>query len=392
MALALTRAAETHLASCGPGVATSRDAARWERAPHRLVKWIIATITETAPRVSARAAAAGQHLPALTGLRFFLALWVMLHHLTGPGQMLEAAALALPRPVYSLIRGGYLAVTTFFVLSGFVLSRSYGGTQWNRRGLLRYGVGRIARVYPVYLLSLALVAPFIAADATPGKAPLLAAHGLLVQGWMGALPVNWNTPAWSLSCEMFFYLVFPLGAALILRAGRGGALAAAAGTCVLTRAMLYCGVPDPVKPLIHLADFLMGIAAARIYESVKGRAGAWWSVPAFGLSAALIAWPRLLPPGVDLNSALRPLNAALLIGLALGGGALSNRVVVYLGKSSYAMYILHVPILWWFLRWRGTSPWLYIALVIAISAAVYGFFEEPANRWLRGRVHRALQA
>jgi len=70
---------------------------------------------------------------------------------------------------------------------------------------------------------------------------------------------------------------------------------------------------------------------------------------------------------------------------------LSARVVVYLGKSSYAMYILHVPILWWFLRWHGTSPALYIALVIAVSAVVYGVFEEPANRWLRGRVHRALQ-
>jgi peptidoglycan/LPS O-acetylase OafA/YrhL len=345
--------------------------------------------------VSVRAAAA-QHLPALTGLRFFLALWVILHHLTGRGQMLEGAALALPGPVYALIRGGYLAVTTFFVLSGFVLSRSYAAMRWNRRGLLRYGAGRVARVYPVYLLSLAVVAPFIAADRTPGKPPLLAAHALLVQGWLGSLPVNWNTPAWSLSCEMFFYLSFPLAAVLILRSGWRTALAIAAGTCVMTRLMLFCGVPDPVKPLIHLADFLMGIAAARFYECARGRAGWWLYLPAFALSAALIAWPQLLPPGVDLNSALRPLNAALLVGLAWGGGALaaalSSRAVVYLGKASYAMYILHVPILWWYLRWHGASAALYIALVIAISALVYGLFEEPANRWLRGRVHRALEA
>jgi peptidoglycan/LPS O-acetylase OafA/YrhL len=341
--------------------------------------------------VSARAVPAAQHLPALTGLRFFLALWVMLHHLTGQGQMLEAAAVALPGPVYALIRGGYLAVTTFFVLSGFVLSRSYAATQWNARGVLRYGVGRVARVYPVYLLSLVVVAPFIAVDRTPGKGPLLAAHGLLLQGWLGSLPINWNTPAWSLSCEMFFYLCFPLAAVLILRRGWRGALAIAAATCVLTRVMLFCGVPDPVKPLIHLSDFLMGIAAARIFECTQGMALRYMAVPAFGASAALIAWPGLLPPGVDLNSALRPLNALLLIGLASGGGVLANRAIVYLGKSSYAMYILHVPILWWFLRWHGTSPALYIALVIAASAVVYGLFEEPANRWLRGRVHRALQ-
>ena len=337
-----------------------------------------------------------QHLPALTGLRFFLALWVMLHHLTGRGQMLEAAPLALPGPVYQLIRGGYMAVTTFFVLSGFVLARSYGETRWNARVLLRYGAARVARVYPVYLLSLVVVAPFIAVDRTPGKGPLLAAHGLLVQGWMGSLPVNWNTPAWSLSCEIFFYLLFPLAAVGVLRKGWKGAAAVAAGTCVLTRVMLACGVPDPVKPLIHLSDFLMGIAAARIFEFAQGGTGKRIYLPAFAVSAALLARPQLLPPGVDLNSALRPLNAAILVGLALGGGALacalSSRPIVYLGKSSYAMYILHVPILWWFLRWHGTSPGVYIALVIAVSAVVYGFFEEPANRWLRGRVHRALQA
>jgi peptidoglycan/LPS O-acetylase OafA/YrhL len=57
---------------------------------------------------------------------------------------------------------------------------------------------------------------------------------------------------------------------------------------------------------------------------------------------------------------------------------------VYLGKSSYAMYILHVPILWWCLRRSPEFPPLaYIAIVIAVSAAVYGLFEEPSNRKLR---------
>jgi peptidoglycan/LPS O-acetylase OafA/YrhL len=372
-----------------------------------LIRWVIASQAQVEAGVCADAcllesrhgklkACSTQHLPALTGLRFFLALWVMLHHLTGRGQMAEAAALGLPGPLYELIRGGYMAVTTFFVLSGFVLARSYAEMRWDVRGVLRYAAGRVARVYPVYLLSLLAVAPFVAADRTPGRGPLLAAHALLVQGWMGSLPVNWNTPAWSLSCEMFFYLVFPVAAVGILRMGWKGAAVAAAATCVLTRVMLWVGVPDPVKPLIHLSDFLMGIAAARIFDFAQGRAGVWIYLPAFAASAALIARPSLLPPGVDLNSALRPLNAALLIGLALGGGmlarVLSNRVIVYLGKSSYAMYILHVPILWWYLRWHGASSAVYIALVIGVSAVVYGVFEEPANRWLRGRVHRAFQA
>ena len=173
--------------------------------------------------------------PALTGLRFFLALWVILHHLTGPGQKLEATALLLPHGLFTLIRGGYQAVTTFFVLSGFVLTRSYAATLWNQRNTLRYALGRVARVYPVYLLSLAVVAPFILADQTPDKAGYVAAHLLLVQAWLGAIPVNWNTPAWSLSCEMFFYAVFPL-AALFIRRANWRSIALAAAACLLSDA------------------------------------------------------------------------------------------------------------------------------------------------------------
>jgi peptidoglycan/LPS O-acetylase OafA/YrhL len=346
-------------------------------------------------RVSRIAPPASQPLPALTGLRFFLALWVILHHLTGAGMMLEVSARALPDGLYSLIRGGYLAVTTFFVLSGFVLARSYAGTRWDSQGLWRYAIGRVARVYPVYLLSLAVVAPFIAADSAPGKPLLLAVHGLLLQGWLGHLPVNWNTPAWSLSCEMFFYLIFPLAAVLLVRANWRGTLVAAAVACCLTRALWAAGVPDEIKPLIHLSDFLMGIAASRAYDLIllrgKTPAGAWLYIPGGVLAAALIAWPQFLPPRVDLNTALRPLNAILLIGLALGGGAaarlLSTPLAVYLGKSSYAMYILHVPLLWWYARWTRTfSAPVYIGAVIAISVLVYGLLEEPANRWLRARL------
>ncbi|HXK04097.1 MAG TPA: acyltransferase [Verrucomicrobiae bacterium] len=324
-------------------------------------------------------------LPALTGLRFFLALWVILHHLTGPGQELGTTLSAvLPAPVFALIRGGYQAVTTFFVLSGFVLTRSYWNASWTRAALAKYYRGRIARVYPVYLLSLMAVAPFILADATPGTSGYLAAHLTLTQAWLGPIPVNWNTPAWSLSCEMFFYAVFPvLGAFLVRRLSWRMTLGAAAVACVLTRVMWAAGISDGIKPLVHLSDFLMGIAAACAFELVQGKVRAWWLyVPGFLGVAAAIAWEHWLP--VDLNSVLRPLNGLLLVGLAIGCNGLGGRVLVYLGKSSYAMYILHVPMMWWYLREAHRfSAALYVAMVIGASAVVYAVLEEPANRWLR---------
>jgi peptidoglycan/LPS O-acetylase OafA/YrhL len=294
-----------------------------------------------------------------------------------------------------LIRGGYLAVTTFFVLSGFVLTRTYTATNWNRRSLLRYGLGRVARVYPVYLLSLVVVAPFIVADHAPAKMSLVAEHLALIQGWFGSLLVGWNTPAWSLSCEMFFYLAFPLAAVWMYRSGWGKTLATAAAACCLTRVLWAVGVSDGIKPLIHFSDFLMGIAASCAYDLLTGRgkppAGMWLYLPGCAAAIALITFPQILPGAIDLNSALRPLNAVSLIGFGLGGGALaralSSRLLVYLGKSSYAMYILHVPLMWWCGRWSGgVATLFYFALVIGVSALVYKFFEEPANRYLRSRM------
>jgi peptidoglycan/LPS O-acetylase OafA/YrhL len=324
-------------------------------------------------------------LPALTGLRFFLALWVILHHLTGPEQPLGTALSGvLPAPLFTLIRGGYQAVTTFFVLSGFVLTRSYWTGSWSRESLIKYYRGRVARVYPVYLLSILVMANFILEDRTPGKWGHLAAHVTLIQAWLGPIPVQWNTPAWSLCCEMFFYAAFPLLGAFLVRRVRWfwiavmGALA-----CVLTRVMWAVGVSDSIKPLVHLSDFLMGIVAACAYELLRDRVRGWWLyVPGFLGAACAIMWADRLP--VDLNSVLRPLNGLLLVGLAIGCRALSSRVLVYLGKASYAMYILHVPIMWWYLRESNTfRPLTYLAIVIVVSALVYSVVEEPANRLLR---------
>ena len=305
---------------------------------------------------------------------------------------LDSVARELPHPIYAVIRGGYLAVATFFVLSGFVLARSYGNGDWHGARLRRYAVARFARIYPVYALSFLLVAPFVVADRTPGKPGLIANYGLLLQGWTGHLPVGWNTPAWSLSCEVFFYVSFPL-AVIALRRVHPAGLAAAA--CLFTRVLFAVGVRDEWKPLVHFSDFVMGIAAASLYERLAvGRrrpAGHWLYAPAAALGTTLIAWPELLPGGVDLNSALRPLNGMALMGFALGSGiaarALSSRLAVFLGKSSYAMYILHVPVLWWVRRWSpDLSAGVYVAMVILLSAAVYRFFEEPANRYIRALV------
>jgi peptidoglycan/LPS O-acetylase OafA/YrhL len=339
------------------------------------------------------AARRASHLPALTGLRFFLALWVIVNHLVGKGHIYEPVAQTLPGPLQAIMRGGYLAVPTFFVLSGFVLAKTYASTEWSAANVRKYLLGRFARVYPVYLLSLVIVVPFIVKAKDQPKGWLVAMHLTLMQGWFaGHYHAGWNTPAWTLSCELFFYLMFPL--LIIPMKGSGWPRTIAAGllACVLPQLMYTFGISDQLKPLIHLSDFLMGIAVACAFDLLTEQRvappGKWFYGIGFLGSAAIIAYAQFLPKAIAMNTLLRPMNAALLLGLGLGGGwiahVLSMRPVVYLGKASYGMYILHIPILWWAVSWPTFAVrYLYVAFVMAVSCVVYWVLEEPANRFLR---------
>jgi len=326
--------------------------------------------------------------------------------------LLDAWNQTLPPALQSLLRGGYLAVQSFFLLSGFVLARSYASTRWNRHTLARFVMARFARIYPAYLLSLVLISWFVAefllnsGRSLHQKATILTDYAFVLQGWTGSLNVGWNTPAWSLSCEFFFYLCFPLA---FLWMGRGSPMRVlpVLAACFIAPLLLAReGVPQVWKPIYHLSDFVAGIATARIYGAlIESRLrtktarhlGFWLSVVPLVAGAAFIIWPHVLDGTVmTLNTVLRPLNVLLLIGLATGGGfivrALSTDLAGYLGKASYSMYILHIPLLWWFSRYTsfrwGTAPpawtgFLFIAAVIGVSIAAFELVETPANQLLR---------
>jgi peptidoglycan/LPS O-acetylase OafA/YrhL len=355
-----------------------------------------------------------QYLPALTGLRFTLAAWVIIHHLAGPGMMLHPALAALPRPLRSLAEGGYLAVQTFFLLSGFVLARNYARTEWNRSSLFRYLSGRLARIYPAYILSLAIVGYFIARYfARPwikveSKASVLFNYAFLLQGWRNGPGPGWNTPAWSLSCELFFYICLPAMLPFIWRASRRGFASIVAVSLIAPVILAHLNVPFYWKPVHHFGDFTMGIAAARIFGRLELRKNRLrlapvLYLPALAFGAVLIAYPRVLDGTyLDLNTALRPLNAIGLIGLALGGGsaarALSIRAIEYLGEASYSMYILHVPLLWWYgngglkrLHLAPEAAALVYGIAVVIAAVLsFELVEKPASRWIRRWTDRKL--
>ena len=153
-----------------------------------------------------------QLLP-LTGLRFFLALWVVIYHQTATENYLGPLMASLPVPVYCFLRTGYVAVGVFFVLSGFVLSYSHSlTTRFSSSQLVSFAVARFARIYPTYCFGLLLIAPFIvetllgrwSAAAATTEAAKAILNWTLLQSWVPRAAFSWNAPGWSLSDEAFF--------------------------------------------------------------------------------------------------------------------------------------------------------------------------------------------
>jgi peptidoglycan/LPS O-acetylase OafA/YrhL len=323
-------------AMCGPG-----SRAVWPR--------------EVWPRVGrVPEPSAAARLPSLTGLRFAAALGVFGLHAYSFVPLVDPAGRWTAKLLFD---AGDLGVSFFFVLSGFVLTWSVG-----RRGPLRFWQGRVARVYPAHLVAMALaVGSLVVTDRIPPVfwEPLLAGAGL-VNAWytkdfyyLGINPV-----AWSLSCEMFFYLCFPLLHAGLRRLRPAALYAIGAGVMVVTWLMPVLATvavtPDRERwfvyifPVTRMAEFVLGIVLARLVM-----AGAWRG-PGLRLAMLLFVANYLtvgLMPAQIRDTAATIVGTALLIpaaALADLSGARSfwrHRVAVHLGEVSYAFFLVHLTVI-----------------------------------------------
>jgi peptidoglycan/LPS O-acetylase OafA/YrhL len=112
----------------------------------------------------------------LTSLRFFLATWVVLFHLNVTLWPVTQAQASGNSPLLNTIFCAYVAVSIFFVLSGFILALNYPlDKPWTLMDRRRFGIARFSGIYPVYVLALAAISPLIlgTAIATHEKATLL---------------------------------------------------------------------------------------------------------------------------------------------------------------------------------------------------------------------------
>src|SRR5258708_29060783 len=176
----------------------------------------------------------------------------------------------VPGPIAIFLNNGYLSVTFFFLLSGFLLAYTYEGQIEGTGNRVRFWEARFARIYPVYLLSLVLSYWFTGRDL--GLQKIVAVLGM-VQAWKPwdcgrELSMAWNFPAWSLSAEAFFYICFPF---ILPRMSRRNTqtlhwlVLALLAVCVVVLASLKkweasSFIASCPLPVLHLPEFLLGMA------------------------------------------------------------------------------------------------------------------------------------
>lgn len=340
-------------------------------------------------------------LDSLSGIRPVASLMVFAVHVNSllSGRLREVVG-------GSVGAGGGYSVTFFFVLSGFVLAWTArpGDTAtdfWRRR---------FARIYPVYLLAFVLgvlvtgVVQGRHIDGGPAVASLF-----LVQAWFPTSTYYFSTNgvAWALSCEAFFYLVFPFAIGPLLRLGRSRrrALQVALATAIVVLATIAAGVHlgwlAHQFPVAGLCAFLLGCTVA--IDVSRGEVlGAQ-----IGLRLALVVTVVVLvvvnvAPVATFGAAALPVIPFLLVisagarrDLSGRGSVFASSLMVRAAGLSFCFYLTHqlvIKTLGVSLRHLPLLPGAGLPAGIAAFVISVGFawvlhtrVERPAERVLRGR-------
>lgn len=364
-------------------------------------------------------------IEALTGLRFLAAMMVFCFHID----------VALKTKFFHGPLGG-IAVSFFFVLSGFILTYVYRDRlRWG--GLKRFYFTRWARIWPLHAVCLSATI-WLINYAPPVDFPRvrLASHWLLLQSWIPDLSyvLSYNGVAWSISTEAFFYLMFPLLLLGGLRHFWWKYLLTIAFTVValwgLTKvsanpewaASINTHHISHFNPAMRLFEFVSGMAVGYVFMSK--RVG---SIKRFQIAR----WPIVIQTSLEIVAILLAAFSYYLLqwlgyygwvshGLGLGGDVyywlvycggmpfhalciyvfaqsngwlgrlLSSKLMIFLGEISFALYMVHRLVILVLIRefWNGSELpyWAIVSssLIVAlgVSALLFLLVEMPVKNAL----------
>jgi peptidoglycan/LPS O-acetylase OafA/YrhL len=369
-------------------------------------------------------------LNALTSLRFFAAVVIVLHHSKGSFGLDSEWLRNLPTEQ---------AVSFFFVLSGFILTYVYQSLV-STKSIKGFLIARVARIWPLHIATLLLVVvlfpPYLRTPGGKDLPTVILTNVFMVQAWIPVYKyyLSYNSLSWAISTEFAFYLLFPL---LLYHWNRtwhikllcafliavviifySNVINLPSGEAINTRGNVgYTGLLY-IGPLGRLFEFTLGMTIALAYRKITplfqpGRLLATVMelaalIMALGIMAMTPYIPRLISldySWIGWGSGIHWLAGGglpcsffglLILVMALEKGLISRllswRILRSLGEMSLSIYLLHqilVRYYWWRFKDVIDLPnWLAYAYFWAIlligSYFLLAVIERPCRKFIVG--------
>ncbi len=317
----------------------------------------------------------GGFIPGIEALRGIAVLAVILYHFD-----------------QNLLPSGYLGVDLFFVISGFVVTRSLykmrGLTFW--RYLTTFYIKRFRRLYPILFvfvvvafLSLVLIDQYDKQTLRTGALGLLGLANLFLirtgDDYFALHPdLNLFTHTWSLGIEEQFYFVLPLFLFVFARSTK---LRLCASICILLCSFAFYFHQQDDVIFQYYSPFTRGwqlIFGSVMFQLLLVSNYRFSTIVSLFLLFSIVGTFMMSPADILVSTPLITVCSGMLIySLATNEHQwLSNRVLVYVGTISYSLYLFHFPIIR-LTNFPGLWNTLTFGFLFLISAMAYRFIEKP---------------
>ncbi len=358
-----------------------------------------------------------KRLDQLTFTRFVVIVLVLFYH--GSGGIYRSFLANLP--FSELIRTAPTGVSYLYVLSGFVMALVYFRPH-EKFDIAGYWRARFIRIYPLYLIAFLLTCYYYADAILEIKPQKIVANLFVAQAWIPAYSQSFNYASWSMTVEFFFYAIFPFFTMWAYKQPTKKLITGSIlfwGISQLIYQILWIGFFPERKdiivynPIFHLNSFIMGVVGGIWYlrEGKLQNINQSTTTIALFTSFTLIAAysvvsqrsPTIFPNDLQpMAGLLAPLMVLFIIALSLNQSGITkvfnHPALVALGETSYAIYILHVPIVWLYERYLYDATWIknpsqifdisMFPMLIGIGLIVHFYLDTPLRTWLKKTLQR----
>jgi peptidoglycan/LPS O-acetylase OafA/YrhL len=326
----------------------------------------------------------GGRMPQLDALRAFAILAVILHNAGAKG--LENPAGVLVKLVEFAATTGWVGVQLFFVLSGFLITGILVDGRGDSHQLRNFYMRRVLRIFPLYYAFLFVV--FVLLPLL-GMMPTWLEISYTHQFWYWTYLINWAEPflgpvelghIWSLAVEEQFYILWPMLVIAIRRRALAYVCLGLILSAIVTRILLIQHDPEFASKAAYMFTIarwdslaLGALLALALRDEVwYERLRVWVPRLALPLAAAVLlqtALVREFTAATGVFGFLNQTTSALLFGALIFASivpdmpgtrmlqnGLLNPALRLIGKYSYAIYVVHIPMKYVWFSTLGLLP------------------------------------